>query len=506
MLLRPSSNVPLATLNTKKPQECSQIASVPTQHTKYSRSTLAVLQKLSDKSTCCPLTSSSINYSSSHPSHLLYASFLYFFTWNKPGKWTKEALWDRQNYLNFIWSWGLCKVKYNFFFFFAIFVAYQSTWHTIFLCSLTRVIYLNNKTVFFFFSMFQGTGTGTVTRNRNMETTWSNGNRNWSRDRKRELDMEHRKIQNKYGSRLSLIPSTTPLVLMSQKNSSPLFILNAMVSGFPIEENFELWISSNSLVSATPRTLLYKYYFFPLLSDAYFFPLLNYNASSICYSLLFSIYTDLLPVAIKSSIPQDFPPPCLKSLISIISQNVLTSTEKKFAHELPSVDMQKVQQSLKCYSHISPRVIQPRFYAHLLCMLQSYCAKKTAYTNRWSLDGSLTGECCMSTAGNAHCGSLCSNSNLHFGTAKEISSHENEMTYLMNIDMRLRNKYSGYIITSQKFLGALGNSFRGYVYAIGKVESFSQIQLHLLVIFCDRYHSTNFQLFSLGPFKISSNF
>ncbi|KNZ57328.1 hypothetical protein VP01_2188g1 [Puccinia sorghi] len=38
---------------------------------------------------------------------------LEFFTWNKPEKWTKEALWDLQNSLNFIWSWGLYKVNFS---------------------------------------------------------------------------------------------------------------------------------------------------------------------------------------------------------------------------------------------------------------------------------------------------------------------------------------------------------------------------------------------------------
>jgi len=72
--------------------------------------------------------------------------------------------------------------------------------------------------------------------------------------------------------------------------------------------------------------------------------------------------------------------------------------QKKLA-QLPAVDMQKLQESLWCYSNLSPRMIQPSFDAQWLCMLHSDCANKSTYADMWSLDGSLAGACCMSTAG-----------------------------------------------------------------------------------------------------------
>ncbi|KNZ51706.1 hypothetical protein VP01_3853g1 [Puccinia sorghi] len=87
--------------------------------------------------------------------------------------------------------------------------------------------------------------------------------------------------------------------------------------------------------------------------------------------------------------------------------------------QLPSVDMQKAQQSFWCYSHLSPRVTQPSCDAQSLCRccaeaednppvretpgkswrglqdhnsrLHSDCAKTSKYSNRWSLDGSFAG-------------------------------------------------------------------------------------------------------------------
>ena len=61
--------------------------------------------------------------------------------------------------------------------------------------------------------------------------------------------------------------------------------------------------------------------------------------------------------------------------------------------------MQKLQGSLWCYSNLSTRMIQPSFDAQWLCMLHSDCTNKSTYVDRWSLDGSLAGACCMSTAG-----------------------------------------------------------------------------------------------------------
>ncbi|KNZ63919.1 hypothetical protein VP01_1084g1 [Puccinia sorghi] len=59
--------------------------------------------------------------------------------------------------------------------------------------------------------------------------------------------------------------------------------------------------------------------------------------------------------------------------------------EKKNA-QLPAVDMQKVPGSFFCYSNHSPKVIRTSFDKTLTC------------ANLWSLDGSLAGACCMSTA------------------------------------------------------------------------------------------------------------
>ncbi|KNZ54372.1 hypothetical protein VP01_2962g2 [Puccinia sorghi] len=73
-------------------------------------------------------------------------------------------------------------------------------------------------------------------------------------------------------------------------------------------------------------------------------------------------------------------------------------TAKNLA-QLPAVDMQKVPGSFCCYSKLFPRVVQPSFDAKSLCRLHSDCAKTSTYANRWSLDDSLAGECCMSTAG-----------------------------------------------------------------------------------------------------------
>ena len=79
--------------------------------------------------------------------------------------------------------------------------------------------------------------------------------------------------------------------------------------------------------------------------------------------------------------------------------NILGVTLQKKLAQLPAVDMQKVQGSLWCYSNLSQRVIQPSFDEQSLCILHSDCAKKSTYADRWSLDGSLTGACYMSTAG-----------------------------------------------------------------------------------------------------------
>ncbi|KNZ59091.1 hypothetical protein VP01_1800g5 [Puccinia sorghi] len=81
-------------------------------------------------------------------------------------------------------------------------------------------------------------------------------------------------------------------------------------------------------------------------------------------------------------------------------------TAKNLA-QIPAVDIQKLPGSFCCYSNLSPRVIQPRFDAFII---HSDCAKTSTYANRWSLDDSLAGECCMSTAGSCESfsGACCS--------------------------------------------------------------------------------------------------
>ncbi|KNZ51242.1 hypothetical protein VP01_4029g1 [Puccinia sorghi] len=57
---------------------------------------------------------------------------------------------------------------------------------------------------------------------------------------------------------------------------------------------------------------------------------------------------------------------------------------------LNCLKLQKVPVSFCCYSNNSPKVIKPSFHA------QSHdCDKNYTYSNMWSLDGSLAGECCM---------------------------------------------------------------------------------------------------------------
>ncbi|KNZ54498.1 hypothetical protein VP01_2931g2 [Puccinia sorghi] len=71
--------------------------------------------------------------------------------------------------------------------------------------------------------------------------------------------------------------------------------------------------------------------------------------------------------------------------------------QKKLAQP-PAVDMKKVPGSFCCYSNHAPKLIQLSFDAQSLCRLQSDCAKSSTWDKMWSLDGSLAGACCMSTA------------------------------------------------------------------------------------------------------------
>ncbi|KNZ53585.1 hypothetical protein VP01_3196g1 [Puccinia sorghi] len=60
--------------------------------------------------------------------------------------------------------------------------------------------------------------------------------------------------------------------------------------------------------------------------------------------------------------------------------------------------MQKLPGRFFCYSNLSQKVIQPSFDAQSLCIRHSDCAKTSRYANRWSLDDSLAGAFCISTA------------------------------------------------------------------------------------------------------------
>ncbi|KNZ54673.1 hypothetical protein VP01_2887g2 [Puccinia sorghi] len=81
------------------------------------------------------------------------------------------------------------------------------------------------------------------------------------------------------------------------------------------------------------------------------------------------------------------------------SWELLHATLHKKLAQLPEVDMQKLPGSFCCYSKLSPRVIQPSFDEKSLWRLHSDCAKTSTYADRWSLDDSLSGACCKSTAG-----------------------------------------------------------------------------------------------------------
>ncbi|KNZ50536.1 hypothetical protein VP01_4367g1 [Puccinia sorghi] len=58
----------------------------------------------------------------------------------------------------------------------------------------------------------------------------------------------------------------------------------------------------------------------------------------------------------------------------------LFSLQKRL-DQLPAVDIQKVTETLCCYSNVSPRVIEPSFDAGSWCRLHSDCAKAFTYAN-----------------------------------------------------------------------------------------------------------------------------
>ncbi|KNZ63097.1 hypothetical protein VP01_1189g1 [Puccinia sorghi] len=57
------------------------------------------------------------------------------------------------------------------------------------------------------------------------------------------------------------------------------------------------------------------------------------------------------------------------------------SSLQKILAQLPAVEMQKVQQSFWCYSHLPPRLFQPIFGTKSLCILHSGCAKTSTHAN-----------------------------------------------------------------------------------------------------------------------------
>ncbi|KNZ56624.1 hypothetical protein VP01_2361g2 [Puccinia sorghi] len=79
-------------------------------------------------------------------------------------------------------------------------------------------------------------------------------------------------------------------------------------------------------------------------------------------------------------------------------KRLLNTLQKKLA-QLPEVDVQKLPGSFCCYSKIYSRLIQLSFDAQSLCILHSDFANTSKYANRWILDDSLAGACCMSTTG-----------------------------------------------------------------------------------------------------------
>ncbi|KNZ49136.1 putative signal peptide protein [Puccinia sorghi] len=87
------------------------------------------------------------------------------------------------------------------------------------------------------------------------------------------------------------------------------------------------------------------------------------------------------------------------------SISFLTGLLNKLA-QLPAVDMQKAPGSFCFYYKHSPKVVPPSFDAQSLYRLHSDCAKTYTYEKVWSLDGSLAGASCMSTAGNIKCVAL----------------------------------------------------------------------------------------------------
>ncbi|KNZ56336.1 hypothetical protein VP01_242g1 [Puccinia sorghi] len=100
------------------------------------------------------------------------------------------------------------------------------------------------------------------------------------------------------------------------------------------------------------------------------------------------VHTELSPVQI-ASITETWVP---------VSGNSTHHCKQKLA-QLPAVGMQKLPGIFCCYSKLSPKVIQPSFDAQSLCILHNDCAETSTHANRWSLDDSLVGACCMSTAG-----------------------------------------------------------------------------------------------------------
>ncbi|KNZ53653.1 hypothetical protein VP01_3173g2 [Puccinia sorghi] len=87
---------------------------------------------------------------------------------------------------------------------------------------------------------------------------------------------------------------------------------------------------------------------------------------------------------------------------SPVDNEPLSSSHLEFILVSKNYFMDYFQEASAVTPTILPKVIQPSFDSQSLCILHSDCAKASTYAKMWSLDGSLTGACCMSTAGRTY--------------------------------------------------------------------------------------------------------
>ncbi|KNZ54836.1 putative signal peptide protein [Puccinia sorghi] len=106
------------------------------------------------------------------------------------------------------------------------------------------------------------------------------------------------------------------------------------------------------------------------------------------------------------------------------------STLQNKLSQLPALDMQKLPGNFCCYSNLYPRVIQLSFDAQSLCILHIDCAKTFKCANRWGLDDSLAGPCCMSTSGiltDCICGTFSFFSNFNYNNIEIVLQYNFEL-------------------------------------------------------------------------------